>query len=426
MDNEEFDEKLKQEIKELNTVPKSVDEKIQKAYKKIEEENKMKKEFKFSKVLSLVATFIIVVFLAGNGIAYAAGGPNIYSWILEKIGIEKEYEEVKTNVNETVESNGIKITLVDIGYDDNFLIAGYKIDENFQTVKEKIFNELNYISLDNNLTDQEKEEVKKEVIEKNLNLSYVIGISDNNTQKYFGNFQTEKINAQYGYTDIDEALCYKLINITSNNEIIIYHLYDISKYEIKDDLNVNIMIPSIWLEVGEAAPPVFEGEWNFTINNLNKGIADLKIYEPKESIVQFEILKEYGWVYNELGERQYYKEPMLIVENEENKGEISVNYIKTSKIGTILKIDTNFKLGVMVDQSVLRPFYAMDLVDSKGNVIIEKTMICNDKNNTFFTKKLNENEEYMIRVFKYYEKQVSDGSNIEYEYVTNLQFNLSD
>ena len=65
---------------------------------------KTKGKFNFSRVLSIAASFVMVIFLAGNGVAYAKGEPNIYSWILEKIGIAKDYEEIKTNINKTAEN----------------------------------------------------------------------------------------------------------------------------------------------------------------------------------------------------------------------------------------------------------------------------------------------------------------------------------
>ena len=128
MDNKEFEKKLEQ-IKIFKEVPISVDEKIQKAFEKIEENEKLEKElkkqrskFNFSRVLSLAASFVMAIFLAGNGVAYAKGEPNIYSWVLEKIGIQKEYEEIKTDINKTVENNGVKITLLDAGYDKTSII----------------------------------------------------------------------------------------------------------------------------------------------------------------------------------------------------------------------------------------------------------------------------------------------------------------
>lgn len=99
MDSKEFENKLEQ-IKTFKEVPISVDEKIQKAFEKIEQNEKLEKEvkkqkskFNFSRVLSLAASFVMAIFLAGNGVAYAKGEPNIYSWILDKIDIQIKYKE---------------------------------------------------------------------------------------------------------------------------------------------------------------------------------------------------------------------------------------------------------------------------------------------------------------------------------------------
>ena len=146
MDNKEFEKQL-EKIKELKEVPLSVDEKIQKAFEKIEENEKQEKEirkqnkkFNFSRVLSLAASFVMAIFLAGNGVAYAYGMPNIYSWVLGKIGIQEEYEEIKTEINQTVEVEAVqeyfggaknykvKMALKDIGYDNNLLITGWTIE----------------------------------------------------------------------------------------------------------------------------------------------------------------------------------------------------------------------------------------------------------------------------------------------------------
>lgn len=134
MDKKEFEKKLERDIKNFKEVPISVNQKIQMAYQKIEEkeknmENKKVYSVKLSKILSMAASFIIVVVLAGNGIAYAKGEDNIYSWLLEKIGITKEYEEVKNEINQTVENSGLKITLLDCAYDANKFIVQYKVED---------------------------------------------------------------------------------------------------------------------------------------------------------------------------------------------------------------------------------------------------------------------------------------------------------
>ena len=130
MNNNEFENKLSREIKNFNKVPDSVDKKIQNAFKEIDSRKtkKVKTTFRWNKLVSMAASITTLAFLAGNGVAYAVGAPNIYSWVLNKVGIQKEYEEVKQEVNQTVESNGVKITLLDCGYDTDWFMAGYKVE----------------------------------------------------------------------------------------------------------------------------------------------------------------------------------------------------------------------------------------------------------------------------------------------------------
>ena len=98
MENKEFDKKIKNELQEKLKVPQLVEEKLNETYKKIDSMDYKSKRFSFSKISQIAASLVVIVFLAGNGIAYARGRDNIYSWVLNKIGIQKEYEEVKTEI----------------------------------------------------------------------------------------------------------------------------------------------------------------------------------------------------------------------------------------------------------------------------------------------------------------------------------------
>ena len=172
MENKEFDKKIKNELQEKLKVPQLVEEKLNETYKKIDSMDYKSKKFNFSKISQIAASLVVIVFLAGNGIAYARGRDNIYSWVLNKIGIQKEYEEVKTEINQTAESNGIRITLLDCAYDSNRFIACYKVEDlegKIKAINEKYQKELddgingtiydsmffygdNTFCLDNNLT----------------------------------------------------------------------------------------------------------------------------------------------------------------------------------------------------------------------------------------------------------------------------------
>ena len=115
----------------------------------------MKENKKAKKIICITVLIVLVVFLIGNGVAYSKWKTNIFSWVLEKtkakdnnveaepekvslntyssvlekIGIQKEYDEIKTNVNQAVENNGVRITLLDCGYDSNRFIVGYKVED---------------------------------------------------------------------------------------------------------------------------------------------------------------------------------------------------------------------------------------------------------------------------------------------------------
>lgn len=250
MDNKEFEKELEQ-IKTFKEVPISVEEKIQKAFEKIEENEKLEKElnkqkgkFNFSRVLSLAASFVMAIFLAGNGVAYAKGEPNIYSWVLEKIGIQKEYEEIKTDINKTVENNGVKITLLDAGYDKNYLVVGYKIqseEEFFRDMEQKIEG----IRIWDNYLLQGRD-------------GTIIGEFDSMMGDHY------------------------IVNKVSEKEYILYSFKDISGLEIKvKELNLSVNINTIegidingeWIEDAE-----IKGEWEISQASISFGNTDYKEY----------------------------------------------------------------------------------------------------------------------------------------------------
>ena len=235
MDNKEFEKKLEQ-IKTFKKVPVSVDEKIQKALEKIEENEKLEKEikksknkFNFSRILSLAASFVMTIFLAGNGVAYAKGEPNIYSWILEKVGIQKEYEEIKTEVNKTVESDNIEITLIDLGYDSNSLIIGLKIKDKegkFKTTPSNKRNEFEseqeYIQyvIDNMIFSE-----YYEIFTNGTSRSKILGnshsIYDGEATTKFSNMIEEKFDVK------------NVIEKTTDNSYVLYKIIDISKTDFE-------------------------------------------------------------------------------------------------------------------------------------------------------------------------------------------------
>ena len=427
MDNR-IDNKIKQELKQELQIPEIVEQKMQEAYKKIEESENLemkeenKNKYKLSKVLSLAASFVLIVFLIGNGISYAMGGANIYSWILEKIGISKEYEETKTDINQVVEKNGVKVTLMDMAYDTNFLIMGYMFET--EDLCQKSYN-LGYYQINQDVKDQNK--VIVNMLQNCAEIEFQAKISDGKNETYIGNYS----DSNSGFKLESDDICYldkiqTFARVISKNELVLYVVADISKYQFDDTANIEIIINKLGMNMVDAMPPIFEGEWNFTVNNLNKGLTENKDYKPQNAIAEFEIEKEYGWAIDSTtGEKQYYDEPMLVV-TEGELGKVTISNIQISKIGTIIKMKTNFENGTMVDESIKVPRYAFDLIDSQGNLLLEKEMVYN--NGTFFTQKLNENENYTINIYKYYTNQYTDdryNKYTEFKFITSMKFNLN-
>ena len=229
MDKQEFEKKLGQ-IKIFNEVPESVDKKLEKAYKKIDEVKKSNTP-KLTRITGIAASFVIAVFLIGNGIAYARKEDNIYSWILSKIGIQQEYEEIKVEVNQTAEDNGIKITLVDLGYDKNHLVLGYKIE----SAENQFYN-------------------NEEIIEF---INEEISIYENN----------EDIVSQY------PNKVRSLNKRISENELVIYEVFDINDIELKNkEIEINILsIDGYYIdETGVSSDwrKIKEGNWKFKLENI--------------------------------------------------------------------------------------------------------------------------------------------------------------
>lgn len=420
MDNKEFENKLEQ-IKTFKEVPISVDEKIQKAFEKIEENEKLEKElkkqrskFNFSRVLSLAASFVMAIFLAGNGVAYAKGEPNIYSWVLEKIGIQKEYEEIKTDINQVAEVDEVKITLMDTGYDGNFFITGYKIEK--ENLCDEIYN-MGYYQIDENA--ENKETLKKNALEKMLSLEYQLKLYDNINTIYIGNYIDEERNlTNEEEIDID-LIKYKVVKVISNNEIIIYYIYDISKYNLEDNISVEVFIPEVQVEIYiEADPPVFEGEWRFNIENLQKSSIEFKKYKLNKNKAAFELKEENG-LYEGISKEEY----ELTLTNGD-KGEISVDTIQNSRIGAIVELKTNI-VDNRIASTISVPRYAIDIIDTNGNIILDKSEVYDQAR--YFVQQIELNKDYTLRVYKYYSIYTEQFSTeMDFEYITSCNININE
>ncbi len=410
MDNNKFESKLEQEIKTFNKVPDSVDEKIQKAFKVIDSK-KTKKPFLWNKFVSLAASSVTILFLAGNGVAYAVGAPNIYSWVLNKTGIQREYEEVKQEINQTVDYNGTEVTLLDIAYDDNFIIMGYKFK-----FKEPISRE------DWDITDKE--------VENYCNLTYQIRAIDGNNTTYLGTWNPD--SEESIYEEFMDNKYYIFSKKSAEDEIILYSATDISKYKFSDKMDFEIIVGGLGIyydgggfDFSELYKDIENARWTFNINGLQK-INNIKVYEPKNIKVEFDEIDKYNHKIiskddiNNIGEED---QSHIVLDGEQV--EIEIDKIRVSKICSIIHTKINFDWDTV--DSVPQHWYVMDIVDENGNIVLDKEVIYDNEN--YLLPKLNENEKYTIRIYKYYDSYIGFGFVLEdrkgeIEYVTSMDFEL--
>lgn len=347
MDNKEFEKKLEQ-IKTFKEVPISVDEKIQNAFNRIEENEKIEKEVKkskskinFSRVLSLAASFVMMVFLAGNGVAYAKGEPNIYSWVLEKIGIQKEYEEIKTDINKTVEDNGVKITLLNAGYDKEELVVGYKIEikEGFgEDIEEKIEGVCIY--------DE-----------------YVLKDEDGTIiEEYYVSLGNHYV-----------------VNKISNEEYILYSIRDTSEINIEDEelyMSVNIYnVQGIDINGAEIEDAELKGKWDFDQVSISFGNKDYKEY--------------------------------VIDVNKTINEECKINSIRVINTKMFSNIYVDIEQDVNYDEYEGTPIYSILLLDGENILVDSINYIGYGGESGIFLEKMQENKTYTIQV----RKRIDDPKN---------------
>lgn len=100
-------------------------EKFRKSNLEKDEQKKIVRPYFILKVASVVAVLGIV---SGNIYTYATYKKDMFSVVLEKMGIFSQYQNEKKDVNITNESEGYKLTLTDYGIDEDTLIIGYDLE----------------------------------------------------------------------------------------------------------------------------------------------------------------------------------------------------------------------------------------------------------------------------------------------------------
>ena len=133
-----------QQDKEVSSKAKEIFEKFEEEIN-LEKNNKQKERkvirLSLNQAILAFVSLVVVVLLGGNLYAHITGRPNIYSAIKGLFVKEAKYTASEVAVDQTVESNGIKLTLKTVAMDENLLITKYiaegeKLANDFYTYDE--------------------------------------------------------------------------------------------------------------------------------------------------------------------------------------------------------------------------------------------------------------------------------------------------
>lgn len=338
-----------------------------------------------------------------------------YSWVLKEIGIQKEYEEIKNQINQSVEIEAIqgyeevekykvKMSLKDIGYDNNLLIAGWTIESP---------------QLMEMFTQQEGEKVEeiKKGIENTLELDLTINI---NNDKFVCNY-----SLQDGIGEIINN--YKITKCLSDNKILIYEIFILDNLELEDIRDIKINIYRILESFSDGAWEVANGNWEFVIKDIKKNTEFIKEYDLP-AIVEYDINKEYIEEYDEYGNVQKKSNQMNILTSGE-KGKLEINKLINCKTASLIYVTSNLDIETDADPTY---FYCFDITDINGNVILDKTLLYYLEEEPIITQeKLKENGKYYINIYKivdsdiyYIQPRISEVGDCEFIKSYSQEFKL--
>ena len=191
------------------------------AMEKFEQENlvqnRKRESLKNYIVLKIGTVAALLGLVLGNVYSFATYKKDMFSVILEKMGILSEYQNTSKEINITSDNNEFKLKLKEYGIDEDTLIVGYELE-----LPRKIENEMHF--LDNSKL---KDEEKTWEIDTNSSIESFTKISDTEYTIY----KFYKIDA----SKLGE-------NIEFNTDITLYeqldelHSEDLAKWSFKTNL----------------------------------------------------------------------------------------------------------------------------------------------------------------------------------------------
>ncbi len=320
------DKYIKAKLQEDKKISVEANEIFEKFEGGINLENKKKTERKTIKIslnqaVLAFSALIIVGVLGGNLYAHIQGKPNIYSAIKNLFVKEDKYVASEVEINQTVESNGIKLTLKTVAMDENILITKYiaegeKLSGEFYTYpefEEDMIESLKiarYVAKIDTSDEKYKNSSMQDAtnIMRNINerlkaiglseeeIQNILDLARNAYSEYLTDINTTegdskyeeankkieqvialfegKVTSQYKILESNDKLQNFGINTVSQkiekqgNQYIIYNVYNVDTItdlasNFKLDINVN--------KIG-----TIEGTWNFS-TNLEKARLDTRV-----------------------------------------------------------------------------------------------------------------------------------------------------
>ena len=113
-------------------IPDNIDEFIDKGINKLkrEKEKKVKKHYlKVCSMIAILSIFIIGAFFNSNLASASEGNAfeSIFKYFETKLLSNSKISDIETNVNQTINSNNINITIESVACDDNYISISYKV-----------------------------------------------------------------------------------------------------------------------------------------------------------------------------------------------------------------------------------------------------------------------------------------------------------
>lgn len=181
------------------------------AMEKFEQENfaknRKKESLKSYIALKIGAAATLLGLVAGNIYSFATYKKDMFTLILQNIGIFSEYQNTSKDVNMTSYNNEFKLVLTDYGIDEDTLIIGYDLE-----LPRKIENEIHFFD-----NSKLKDEERAWEIKTNSNIESFTKINDTKYKIYkFYKIDASKLGKNIEF-DTDITLYEQLDELHTNN-----------------------------------------------------------------------------------------------------------------------------------------------------------------------------------------------------------------